>query len=505
MPRALSMPPALPTAVAFAALVGFAFTGPDAARAQQAPAAGSPAAAPAPHRGRGEPGLVGVIDPLVADKALVGAQISLVVERVSGGSPLYALNPGLRLHPASNTKIITTAAALEILGPAYRWRTDLAVTGYADGVAEAAYLIGRGDPRFVSESLWKLVDDARVAGLKRVKGDLVVDDTWFTADRMAPGFDDKDQDAAYRAASGAMSLNFNSVSISIAPGAEVGQPPVVSIRPDSGHIEVEVTATTTERGRERLKVHAKAWKGRTKVTVGGRMPRKHRGLTVRRRIDNPPLYAGHAAKLFLERAGITVEGEVRVGPAPKERRRLARLYSPNLAAAVIDVNKLSNNFMAETLVRTLGKEKGKAGDWTAGGQVVRGWLDKAVGLRPGYRYVNGSGLFGQTGFSGRDMVSVLRHMRRRPLPMPEFEASLAIAGVDGTLRRRMRPIDDGRIRAKTGTLDGVICISGYVTFADGTPGVFSFLANDMPGKAWQVWRVQDKVLSALAEYDPPRR
>jgi len=173
-----------------------------------------------------------------------------------------------------------------------------------------------------------------------------------------------------------------------------------------------------------------------------------------------------------------------------------------MASAVGDVNKLSNNMMAETVVRTIGREKGGAGDWAAGTRVVGDWLQETVGLREGFRFVNGSGLFGETAFSARDMVQVLRHMHRRRPTMPEYLASLAIGATDGTLRRRMKDVDKASVRAKTGTLDGVVCLSGYLTFADGTPGVFSILINDFPGAAWRIWGIQDRIVKAAAQRSP---
>ncbi|MCA9537328.1 MAG: D-alanyl-D-alanine carboxypeptidase/D-alanyl-D-alanine-endopeptidase [Myxococcales bacterium] len=447
---------------------------------------------------KGAPALVAEVTPLLQREALKGARISILVERDAGGPPVLSVNPDLRLHPASNTKLATTAAALSILGPSFQWSTDLAAEGYADGVADKLYLVGRGDPRFVSESLWKLVDDAQVAGLTRVKGDLIVDDTYFTADRMAPGFDEKDQDDAYRAATGAMSLNFNSVVIEVRPGAKVGAPVRVRLRPDSGYVELVNTATTSAKGRQRVTIRARAKGQRTQVTVSGKLPQKHAGLTVRRRIDNPPLFAGMAARHYLERAGIKVDGEVTVGRAPEKRKRLARVISPTLGEAIGDINKLSNNFMAEHLVRTLGAEKGTAGDWKAGAAVVRRFLEDEVGLR-GFHYINGSGLFGDTAFSARDMVTILRHMAQRRPALPEYAASLAIGGADGTLRRRTRGLRVGAVRAKTGTLDGVICLSGYLTFADDSTGAFSMLMNDVPGRPWAVWIVQDALLKAVAD------
>ncbi len=442
------------------------------------------------------------INALLTDKSVAGGRIGLLVERARGGPSIYSRNANERLHPASNTKIITTAAALSLLGPAHRWQTDLVADTYKAGVAKNLYLVGRGDPRFVSESLWKVVDDARVRGLRKVTGDVIVDDTWFTADRMAPGFNDKDQDSAYRAATGAMSLNFNSVSVQILPGAKVGDPPRVIPRPDSGFLDVKVTATTSSRGRAKIRASARKFKDRTRLTVSGRIPLKHAGIITRKRIDNPPLYAGFALGHALERAGIAFKGRVRLGRAPAKSRRLVRHWSPPLAQVAGDVNKLSNNFMAEHLVRTLGQREGK-GDWRTGGKVVSRFLKKEVGLK-GFRYVNGSGLFGDTSFSARDMVKVLRYMHKRSPPLPEFAASLAIGATDGTLRRRVKSAPLGALRAKTGTLDGVICLSGYLVFADGTPGVFSILMNDVPGRPWKIWALQDQIIEALLAYSPGR-
>jgi len=469
------------------------------------PTAADAGAAPTRPAARGDKRLVGQFAEILRDPVVKDAKVGILVGRADEGPWLYSLGANTRLHPASNTKLVTTAAALVELGPTFRYRTDLAATEYADGVAKTLYLVGRGDPRFVTESLWALVEDARAAGLRKVKGDLVVDDTWWTSERMAPGFDDKkDDDAAYRAATGAMSLNFNSVSVNLLPGAAVGARPRVLVRPDSGFLKVVNKATTVARGRERLAATARKKGDRTRLQVSGRIPLKHRGVRIRRRIDNPPLYAGLAAKWMLERAGISVAGEVKTGAAPRKRRRLARHVSPAMGSLVADVNKLSNNFMAEHLVRTLGRVKGKAGNWKSGTAVVRRFLDETVGLEGPYRYVNGSGLFGDTRFSPMQLVRLLRYMHNRSPSLPEYAASLAIAGHDGTLRSRNRHLGAGALRAKTGTLNGVVCVSGYVTFADGTPGVFSILMNDVKGRAWKVWKVQDALLKALADYRPPK-
>lgn len=460
----------------------------------------------------GAPGLVEKLGGILRNnEALEGARISVVVERLDRRKKrrLFAANPDLALHPASNTKVVTTAAALSLLGPAHTWSTDLATPKEealpADAKAGAVgtlYLIGRGDPRFVNESLWYLTERARQHGLTEVTGDLVVDDTRFTPDRLAPGFDQKDMDDSYRAASGAMSLNFNSTIIEVRPGDAAGDAPKVTLRPDSGYAVVENTATTTSKGRTAITVKSVPYKDRTLIKVSGRLSVKSKGATVRKRIDNPALFAGYAAKLFLERAGIPVRGKVRVAKAPKKRRLIARTGSRTLALAAVDINKLSNNFMAEQVLRTIGVRKGAKGDWASGAHVVRKFLQKEVGLKGEFKYINGSGLFGETAFSAQQMVDILRHMHTASPPMPEFAASLAVNGQDGTLRRRLKELPRGTVRAKTGTLDGVVCLSGYITFANGKLGAFSILLNDLKGATWQAWKVQDAILLALARYKP---
>ncbi|MEE2788576.1 MAG: D-alanyl-D-alanine carboxypeptidase/D-alanyl-D-alanine-endopeptidase [Myxococcota bacterium] len=449
----------------------------------------------------GDPQLVNAIDALLKRQAVKSSSASILLVHLDDDRVLYAHQPDLKLHPASNTKLMTTAVALQQLGPTYRWQTQLAADKFEGGTAQNLYFIGQGDPYFVSESLWKLVDDARFNGLKIVTGDLVIDDTRFSGPVVAPGFDDKDQDSAYRAASGAASINFNAVVIRIRPAKKSGQTPQVDVRPDSGYIEVVNRATTTRRGKERLKLRASAFEDRTKIVLEGTIPMRHAGLTVRRRIDRPTMYLGMALKLFLKNAGIDVKGKIRTGKVISRPRRLARLRSRNLADVISVVNKTSNNFMAEHLVLTLGAEKGRAGNWTEGNRVVSNYLKQVIGLSD-FKYVNGSGLFGDTRFSARDFVQVLAYMSKMSPELTVYENSLAVSGVDGTLRRRLKALKPRTVRGKTGTLNGVICLSGYLTFADGSRGAFSLLMNDLKGAPWSVWPIHDKIIQTFSAFKP---
>lgn len=448
----------------------------------------------------GDGRLQALLDPII-DDAPKGSRYSVFVGRADGGE-LYARNADTRLHPASNTKLITTAAALHVLGPGHKWRTDLHATGFKDGSADWLVLEGRGDPFFVTESLYKLVADAKAAGLERVRKGIIVDDTYFTSRYLAPGFEDKpNDDASYRAATGAMSLNFNSIQVRIEPGRKAGHKPRVTTRPPSSYAIIDNDATTASGGKERLSLKASAHKGRTKLRVGGKIPLKHRGITVRRRIDNPPQFAGRALVSTLRELGIKTKDRIKVAPAPGKKRRLARHWSPALGKVIDDVNKLSNNFMAEHLMRTLGAVRHDRGGWDEGRRVIDAFLAKDVGLQ-GFTVRNGSGLFGDTALSARQFGKLLAYMHSRRPALPEYAASLAIGGHDGTLRRRMKHLKPGQIRAKTGTLSGVICLSGYVEFADGSTGVFSVLFNDVPSKAWTIWKLQDRIVKALVGFSP---
>ena len=447
----------------------------------------------------GDPGLRALLDPVFDDGP--EGRFSVYVGRTNG-TTLYARNADTKLHPASNMKLVTTAAALHTLGPAHMWRTDLLASNFKDGVADRLYLVGRGDPFFVTEHLLKMVADAQLMGLTRVRKGIVVDDTYFTNRYLAPGFEDRpDDDASYRAATGAMSLNFNSIQVQIEPGSKPGRKPIVTTLPPSDYAIIDNDATTSSGGKERIGLTARAHKGRTKLMVSGKIPLKHGGITVRRRIDNPPQFAGRALVGALQTFGIKVDGDVKVGRAPDDAKRLVRHWSPALGKVIDDVNKLSNNFMAEHLMRTLGAVKEDRGGWDEGRKVIGDFLSKEVGLN-GFVVRNGSGLFGDSALSARQFGTLLAYMHTRRPALPEFAASLAIGGHDGTLRRRMKYLKTGQLRAKTGTLSGVICLSGYIEFADGTTGVFSILYNDVKGRAWTVWKVQEAVVKALVAYRP---
>src|SRR5262249_19881343 len=242
---------------------------------------------------------------------------------------------------------------------------------------------------------------------------------------------------------------------------------------------VKNAAITTERGRTAIAVSARAAGAQTELDVEGTI-RAGEEREVRRRIDNPPLYLGATLRALLATAGVKV-GRLKLGAAPPTARPLADRASEPLSVLIRDMNKYSNNFMAETLLKTIGAEvKGPPGTWAKGLDAVRGYLAD-VGLDRGYRYDNGSGLYDSNRFSPADLVKILRAASGDFRTGADFAASLALPTPDGTLAHRMAGGPAERyIRAKTGTLKNTIALAGFAGGTSRPPLAFAILCDEVP-------------------------
>lgn len=452
----------------------------------------------------GDPALVATVAPLLEAPVLQGARLGLCVAAADGGAALLALDADTPLHPASNVKLLTTAAALVRLGPDFTLDTELWSTPLTEGRAQSLWLVGRGDPGLLVEDLWRLADEAYQRGLRRVEGDLLLDESSFTPDHEPPGFEARATDEAFRAPTSALSVNFNAVRVRVEPGVSAGAAPLVTVDPASSHVRIDNRATTRRRGRPTLKVQAVPEAGHLVVRVEGALAVGEPAFETRRRVSDPVAFFGETLRALLVQRGVEVVGVPRLvsAPAPAERVLLGRQTSRPLAWLVAQVNKYSNNFMAEQLLRVLGATRRGRGGFDEGRQEIVEFLERDVGLGA-VRLANGSGLFGDSAVSPAQLVRLLQWMRARRPALPEYDASLAIGGADGTLRKRLKAAPAYSVRAKTGTLDGVVALSGYTTFADGSPAAFSMLFNDVPDRPWDVWQVQDAVIAAIQGFTPP--
>ncbi|MFO0578318.1 MAG: D-alanyl-D-alanine carboxypeptidase/D-alanyl-D-alanine-endopeptidase [Polyangia bacterium] len=446
-------------------------------------------------------------------------RVGVAVLDVDSGRLLYGKNHETPLNIASNVKLVTTAAALALLGPEYRFKTALYVDReHRAGEYKNLYLRGYGDPALGTEELWKLTTELLSRGVKRFRGDIVIDDTFFDEQRVGPAFEQKNQDAAYRAPQGAVSLNYNAISVRVLPGATEGQPARVQLDPPSAYFALQNEARTVEKGRTSLVVEsfeekdAPPGRERTVVRVRGTIrTAETSGLDYTKRVAHPDLYAGYTLFELLQKRGISVAGRVTRGSAPPGALLIDTHYSMPLGVLARDINKRSNNFMAEQVLKSLGADSnGKPGSWQKGLQAVSRYLE-GLGIQPGrYTMVNGSGLFDSNRFTATQVATILRGAYRDFRIAADFVASLALAGADGTIAHRMAAGPADRyVRAKTGTLNGVSCLSGYAGAP--VPGAqplrpplaFSILVNDVDETA-SAKRLQDAIVESLVAFQSPQ-
>jgi D-alanyl-D-alanine carboxypeptidase/D-alanyl-D-alanine-endopeptidase (penicillin-binding protein 4) len=456
------------------------------------------------------------LDELFAAPALAKAKVSMLAIEAESGKPVYARSEKALLNAASNVKLITSAAALSLLGPEYRWRTTLSVAGPPGGpplpvggeVSGDLVLRGTGDPTLAAEDLVAMVSDLAALGLHKVRGALVVDDGFFDTATVGPAYDQKTESTASRAPSSAVSLNGNVVAVTIIPGPAAGAPARVVIEPASPYFTLSGAVVTAADGPASPAVETREAAGHTRITVAGRVRLGSDPRTFYRRVVHPALFTGQTLRQLLERRGIIVEKPTRVGTAPTPTttptlglRVLSTHESAPLAVVVHELNKRSNNFAAEQMLRTLGAEiVGRPGTWAKGLEAVSRFL-AGVGLPRGtYRMTNGSGLYDSNQFSPEQITTVLRATSRDFRLSAEYLSSLAVAGTDGTIAHRMTgTLAERYVRAKTGTLASVSCLSGFAGSPGRVPLIFSILMNDVTNAA-EARRIQDRAAELMVAY-----
>ncbi|MFN3652943.1 MAG: D-alanyl-D-alanine carboxypeptidase/D-alanyl-D-alanine-endopeptidase [Armatimonadota bacterium] len=420
------------------------------------------------------------------------------------GDVLYERNADLSMNPASNMKLLTSAAALAHLGPDYRFTTRVLQTGKRSGSTLAGDLIlqGGGDPVLETKDLERLADAVKAGGIRVVTGALRVDDSRYDRRRLGTGWEADDESYYYAAQVSALSVNSNVMKVDVLPAARAGAPVTVKQSPIPGYAALaERPLTGSADTKSDLDVMRLRGRNALKITgtigVGGR-PLREVEVTV----EEPQRFAGALFRQLLAQRGVKVAGPVRDLPAPDSARALTSLTSPPLSRLVSLLNKPSNNLIAEMLLKEIGyREKGK-GDTHTGSEVLEDWLAK-LGVPAGGVLVNdGSGMSRHDLVTARAVSELLVKARAQPWG-PVFTESLPVMGVDGTLRSRLKGTSaEGKIQAKTGTLSHVTALSGYATSRDGKRRVFSILINHHPGPtggANGAKRAEDAIALALVE------
>ncbi len=421
---------------------------------------------------------------------------------------LYDLKGDRLFIPASNAKIFTTAAAFRYLKPDYKFETKVFYTGrLSEGVLSGdLFLKGLGDPSLVSEELWILVQALKRRGLREVEGDLIVDDSFFDQEHFVPGTNGGKGLRAYQAPNGAASLNFNTFGLYVEPNSVSGKPPRAVVEPDSTYIQLVNRANTTKpRRKSTLRVRRASHSDGDLFILEGQIPAGGQPRTLWVNITSPALYLGHTFRGFLKTQGIAINGEVRRGKTPPQSQDLARHFSKPLSIIMWDLNKWSNNFIAEQVLKTIGAEvMGAPGTRQKGVSTIERYMT-SLGYRPGtFKLTDGAGLSRENRVSPAQLVRVLVDMYDDFRFRPEFVASLAVMGVDGSVKDRLDGTSAVRkIRAKTGTLDGVDTLSGYAESKDEDTIAFAILMNGSRCSHWQMRQIQDRLALEIVRLNRP--
>ena len=427
-----------------------------------------------------------------------GGVLGAELDDVASGAVLGSASANSAENPASNQKILTTAAVLRHLGADFRFKTVICGARSGENLPKLV-LRGSGDPSLSSDDLQALAKALVRAGVRHV-GDVLLDQSFFDAHFVPPAFEQQPEEwAAFRAPISAVSLNRNVTTLNVAP-TEIGQPARVWFEPE-GFVDVTGTVRTEKMERtQNVKLTLKESGTRLAAQVAGGIQPGSAAFRWSRRVEDPTLLAGYGLRAALIAEGIQVSGKIAQG-GEAEQTELAVHQSQPLSELLPELGKDSDNFYAETLLKDLGAQvKGVPGTSANGAAVVLDYLHEIDALDAGTRITNGSGLFDANRISAHTLVKTLLRAYRDPAMSRVFVAQLAVGGVDGTLRHRFSAFKKQRsIHAKTGTLDRVIALSGYATRPDGSsPVAFSLIVSGIAGKHADVRKRVDDVVSSVA-------
>lgn len=430
--------------------------------------------------------LTKIVDSVISPKKVKDLKAGIIVGSVGTGEILFERGSDNLLIPASVSKIFTSYSTLKKLKPNFLFKTSLYHSGMVkDGkLSGDLYVKGGGDPSLVSERMWMLVNEFRRKGIKHIMGKIVIDSSYFDTEKNPESRPKYLKDQAYNAPVGAFSFNFNTTTVFVNPGDAPGQLPKVYTDPENSYIDVVNQATTgKEDSTNTIQVsrtdYVKGDIGDT-VLLRGSIPLDGKEMRFYRNIVNPALYAGHMLQTFLQQRGIRVDGSVEEGSVPSNAKPVLEFESQPLWQIVWGLNKFSNNFVADQLMKKLGAEMwGPPGTLQKGIATVQDVLEDIGIPKNTFSIVDGSGLTRSTQVTPRQILKVLIAAHRDFGMYPEFLSSLGVAGEDGTLRNRLPSSNgSGVLRGKTGSLDGVASLAGYVPSRDGELLAFAIMLND---------------------------
>jgi len=421
-------------------------------------------------------GLPPEVETALARAKLPRDALSVWVADADGSAPpRLSHRAGVAVNPASIAKLATTFAGLELLGPAFTWSTPVYVDGTVQGgtLQGNLYIKGQGDPKLVAERLWLLLRRVQGLGIRSVAGDIVLDRSAFETPGVDPGAFDGEPLRPYNAAPDALLLNFKALVMTFTPRGAQAQ---VHVEPAMAGLQLPapVPLVPGECGDWRGGLQAD-FSDPARIRLAGAYPASCGERTWPVAYADPRSYSARAVAGVWQQMGGALAGQVREGRVPAGLAPAFEIQSPALAEVVRDINKFSNNVMAQQLFLTLSLQRHGVGTFEGSREVLRRWWLERIGPGEAPVFVNGSGLSREERVTAQGLGRLLQVAWASPL-MPDLAASLPLAGVDGTMRRA-RGKGMGLAHLKTGSLRDVSGVAGYVHGAGGKRYVLVAIAN----------------------------
>jgi len=448
------------------------------------------------------------IDAVLADSIFIPSRTSIKIVSLETHQTLYERDAKLLFRPASNMKLLTSAAAIHFLGAGFLFKTSVHADSISpDGILSGdIYLKGFGDPGLQTSHLDSLAGILKASGLNTITGDVVGDVSYFDDLYWGNGWMWDDEPYSDEMFITPLSVNSNCVIVKVEPGIVAGDSALVSIAPQTEYVvPINFAKTVTDTVIQPLKV-TRLFKQRSNIIIidgqilAGSTPRQEQ-LSVWK----PELYAAQLFKEALMRAGVLVRGRSRIGTVSTGATELTH-HERRFDSVVVNLNKVSDNLSAENTLKTLAAiKRGVPGTAVSGIYVVNEFLATLGIDTTGYLMVDGSGVSHYNLLTTEMLIQLLRGMYNRHDLFSLFYESLPIAGVDGTLRGRMKAMAaEGNVRAKTGTISGVSSLSGYVKSRENEMLAFSIMMQNFI-KPNQLYReAQDRIANLLARFSRRR-
>lgn len=463
----------------------------------------------------GDDPLAGRIAAIVSGVKAGSMRVGVRVLELPSGRVVYEHHATDAFKPASNMKLVTSAAALELLPADYRFRTTLAVRG------DDLIVLGTGDPTLGDPKLaaakkepitalfdgW--ADKLIAAGVREVRGDLILDDTEFEAERFHPNWPENQRDKWYSAPVGALNFNDNCIEVEVRPGAKAGSPAELSPVPPNTYVVLRNQTRTSNKQTVTIRRDG----DQPVYIVSGTVSRA--GTLSSVAVPDPGMLFGSAMRTALAAKGIRIAGDIRRARVRDDRGSLPAsckvidVHETELRDVLTRLNKNSQNLFAGCLLKATAFELSRRdrgvgeGSYAAARVYVGAFLAKLGAAPSEYVVDDGSGLSAGNRVSPRLITELLRTMDRHAR-RDEFVDSLSIAGTDGTLEKRLRDVR-GQVRAKTGYIAGVSSLSGYAESKSGQRYCFSVLCNDFSGSSAPARKLQDDIARALVTADAAKR